>query len=195
REQEVDLLLLDGRRPLLGDSVPRGEVGHVLAQAPCDVAVLVERHGMLPAFGPGAPVLVPFGAAEHDWAALELGAWIAVTADAPLQLLGVRSGERDASRLLGSASLVVQQLAGITAEPVLVDAGRASVLDAVRGAGLLLIGLPEDWQKAGIGELRSAMAAAAPTLFVRRGLRPGALSPRDVELTRFSWSRVGPVAG
>ncbi len=33
-EQEVDLLLLDGRRPLLGESVPRGDVGHVLAEAP-----------------------------------------------------------------------------------------------------------------------------------------------------------------
>ena len=42
-EEEVDLILLDGRRPLLGEGVPRGAVGQVLEQAPCDVAVLVER--------------------------------------------------------------------------------------------------------------------------------------------------------
>jgi hypothetical protein len=45
-EQEVDLILLDGRRPLLGGGVPRGAVGHVLEKAPCDVAVLVERQEM-----------------------------------------------------------------------------------------------------------------------------------------------------
>ena len=45
-EEEVDLVLLDGRRPLLGDGIPRGPVGEVLEKAPCDVAVLVERPGM-----------------------------------------------------------------------------------------------------------------------------------------------------
>ena len=69
---------MDGRRPLLGDGVPRGDVGDVLSEAPCDVAVLVAREGdtgRCPA--PTIRVLVPFGGAEHDWAALELGAWIA----------------------------------------------------------------------------------------------------------------------
>ena len=40
-EEEMDLVLLDGRRPLLGEGVPRGAVGEVLDHAPCDVAVLV----------------------------------------------------------------------------------------------------------------------------------------------------------
>ena len=43
--EEVDLLLIDGRRPLLGEGVPRGDVGAVLADAECDVAVLVAREG------------------------------------------------------------------------------------------------------------------------------------------------------
>ena len=43
QSEEIDLVLLDGRRPLLGDGVPREGVGDVLAQAPCDVAVLVAR--------------------------------------------------------------------------------------------------------------------------------------------------------
>ena len=41
--EQVDLLLLDGRRPLLGEGVPRGDVATVLRDAPCDVAVLVAR--------------------------------------------------------------------------------------------------------------------------------------------------------
>ncbi len=45
----------------------------MLEQAPCDVALLVDAGGSLRA----GPVVVPFGAAWHDWAALELGAWVA----------------------------------------------------------------------------------------------------------------------
>jgi len=169
----------------------------VLEKAPCDVAVLVERAGAPPDVGPTRPVLIPFGGAEHDWAALELGAWIASVRGAPLRLLGaaadVRKGERDASRLLANASLVVQQLAGIAAEPLVVAAGRDAVIAAAEGAGLLIIGLSDRWRKEGLGRERSAIAKAAPApiLFVRRGVRPGALAPRD-NLTRFTWSTVAP---
>jgi Kef-type K+ transport system membrane component KefB len=195
-EQEVDLILLDGRRPLLGEGVPRGPVGEVLLWAPCDVAVLVEREAGAPAVDPDHPVLVPFGGAEHDWAALELGAWIASSSRVPLRLLGATAddrGRRDASRLLANASLVLQRLAGIAAEPLLIEPGRQGVLRAAEGAGLLVIGLSERWREEGLGPVRAqiARAAAAPTLFVRRGSRQSALAPRD-SLTRFTWSSVGP---
>ena len=72
-DEAVDLLLLDGRRPLLGGGVPKGDVGTVLDKAPCDVAVLVAREAVAVAPGSNAPILVPFGGREHDWAALELG--------------------------------------------------------------------------------------------------------------------------
>jgi Kef-type K+ transport system membrane component KefB len=194
-EQEVDLLLLDGRRPLLGEGVPRGEVGHVLEHAPSDVAVLVESDGGVPTIGPDAAVIVPFGGAEHDWAALELGAWIATDRGAPLRLLGSAGDSedgRDASRLLGNASLVVQQLAGITAEPVLAEPGREGLMRAAEQAGLLVVGLSERWREEGLGPVRSEIArtATVPTLFVRRGLRPGALAPRE-DVTRFTWSAGG----
>ena len=197
-EQEVDLVILNGRRPLIGGGVPRGDVGTVLEHAPCDVAVLVEREG-IPVIDADHPVFVPFGGADHDWAALELAAWIASVREAPLKLLGAQSrngtageGERDASRLIGNASLVVQQLAGIPAEPVLVEPG-AAVIDAARGAGLLVIGLSDRWRQEGLGPVRSEIAktAPAPTFFVRRGERAGALAPKE-DMTRFRWSSAGP---
>ena len=193
-EQEIDLVLLDGRRPLLGEGVPRGAVGTVLAHAPCDVAVLVEREAEdVPTIDAGHAVLVPFGGAEHDWAALELGAWIASFHRAPVRLLGSRGdpqeGKRDASRLLADASLVIQQLVGTPAEPLLIAPGRKGVIQAAAGAGLLVVGLSEQWREEGLGPVRSQIAreAPAPTLFVRRGVRPGALAPRD-SMTRFTWS-------
>ena len=194
----VDLLLLDGRRPLFGAGVPRGKVGTVLERAPCDVGVLVTREDSPVPPGPAAPVLVPFGGAEHDWAALELGAWIASTTDAPLQLLG--RGEDDgrgqnASRLLANASLLVQRFVGIAAEPLIAAGGRDGVIEAAAGAGLLLIGLAEEWKSEGLGETRAAIARAAPApiLFVRRGTRPGALAP-PTDVTRFSWSSASVAA-
>jgi Kef-type K+ transport system membrane component KefB len=190
-EEEVDLVLLDGRRPLLGEGIPRGPVGEVLEKAPCDVAVLVERPGM-PAISAEHPVMVPFGGGDHDWAALELAAWIASAHETPLKLVGAASnGDGDASRVLDSASLVVQQLAGIATEALLVDLADGGLLRATEGAGLLVIGLSDRWRDEGLGPVRAAIAKAAPApiLFVRRGTRPGALAPRTGDLTKFSWSR------
>jgi Kef-type K+ transport system membrane component KefB len=192
RDEDVDLVLIDGRRPLLGDGVPREEVGTVLRDAPCDVAVLVAREGAAVSPGPGRSVMVPFGGADHDWAALELASWIAAASGAPLQLLGSserRDDSRDASGLLANASLIVQQFAGVSAEPILAAPGREGILAAAAGAGLLLVGLSERWHKEGLGETRRAIArsAPAPIVFVRRGDRPGALAPAT-DMTRFGWS-------
>jgi Kef-type K+ transport system membrane component KefB len=192
RSEKIDLLLLDGRRPLLGDGIPREEVGTVLNEAPCDVAVLVAREGVELSPGPERSVMVPFGGADHDWAALELASWIAASSGAPLRLLGSagqREDGRDASSLLANAALIVQQFAGVTAEPVLAEPGRDGILAATDGAGLLLIGLSERWRKEGLGETRRAIArsAPAPIVFVRRGERRGALAPAT-DMTRFGWS-------
>jgi Kef-type K+ transport system membrane component KefB len=192
RSEEVDLVLIDGRRPLLGDGVPREEVGTVLNEAKCDVAVLVARESTPVNPGPGRSVTVPFGGADHDWAALELASWIAAASGAPLQLLGSAGRQedgRDASGLLANAALVVQQFAGVSAEPVLAEPGRDGILAATAGAGLLVVGLSERWRKEGLGETRRAIARAAPApiVFVRRGARPGALAPAT-DMTRFGWS-------
>ncbi|HEY7961041.1 MAG TPA: cation:proton antiporter [Solirubrobacteraceae bacterium] len=195
RGEEIDLLLLDGRRPLLGDGVPREAVGTVLGEARCDVAVLVAREGVEVNPGPDRSVMVPFGGADHDWAALELASWIAAASGAPLRLLGAsgqRENGRDASGLLANAALVVQQFAGISAEPVLAEPGREGILAAAAAAGLLIVGLSERWRKEGLGETRRAIArsAPAPIVFVRRGERRGALAPAT-DMTQFGWSTAG----
>ena len=111
----------------------------VLERAPCDVALLVQAGGSVRE----GPVVVPFGAGGHDWAALALGAWVARARGAPLRLIGMGSGGedgRDASRLLADASLIVQRIAGIGAEPLLGDPGRRGIVELAEGAGLLVVG-------------------------------------------------------
>jgi Kef-type K+ transport system membrane component KefB len=193
--EPVDLVLIEGRRRLVGEGVPLGEVGALLEQAPCDVAVLVARENAEIAVGPGHPVLVPFGGAEHDWSALELGSWLAASTGAPLKLLGA-AGTTDeggsVTRMLADAGLLTQQATGIATEPVVVDRGRDGILAAAAGAGLLVIGLSDRWRREGLGPTRSEIAkvAPAPVLFVRRGSRPGLFAPRD-NVTQFKWSMSG----
>ncbi len=192
RQDTIDLVLLDGRRPLLGDGVPREDVGTVLREAPCDVAVLVAPDGAAIAPGPECTVMVPFGGADYDWAALELATWIAAATNAQLKLLGAsgtRADGKDAGALLANASLVVQQFAGVVAEPVLAPSGRRGIVSAASTADLLIVGMSDRWRKEGLGEVRRAITRAAPSpiVFVRRGERPGALAP-SAEMTRFGWS-------
>jgi DNA-binding SARP family transcriptional activator len=183
-EQDVDLLLVDGA-PDLDDPM----LTTVLARAPCDVAVHVGR---------GEPlhegnVLVLFAGGDHDWTAVEVGAWIAGAQGAPLRLAGPAEGAgRDASRALASASLAVQRVLGIAAEPLLVAPAVPDVVAAAEEAAVVVVGLPERWRRDGLGRMRGALAVAArpPVLLVRRGLRPGGLAPRE-SLTRFTWT-LGP---
>jgi len=190
-EQEgVDLLLTDCHAAELDP-----ETAVVLERAPCDVALLVQAGGSVLE----GPVVVPFGAGGHDWAALALGAWVARATGAPLRLIGMASGGedgRDASRLLADASLIVQRIAGIAAEPLLAGPGRHGIVELAEGAGLLVVGLSDRWRQEGFGRLRSELAEEppAPTVFVRRGARPGGLAPAETR-TRFRWSLTGATHG
>ena len=188
RELDVELLVADSPDELLADGVPDEQLTALLADTPCDVALLVPRDGV-----PQGPVLVPFGGAEHDWAAVELGAWFAQADHAPLRLAGAAAvpeqGKRDASRLLSHGALAVQRVLGISAEPLLTPPGEEGMLEASRDAGLLVVGLSTRWHREGLGQarLRLARDATPPVLLVRRGLRPGGLAP-PAALTHFTWS-------
>jgi hypothetical protein len=56
----------------------------------------------------------------------------------------------------------------------------------------VIVGLPDRWRSAGLGRTRTALAVEPDltTVLVRRGLRPGGLSPRH-EGTRFTWTIAG----
>jgi DNA-binding SARP family transcriptional activator len=185
-EHDAAVLVLDAPDAALRSGAIRDDLQTVLARAVCDVVVVAGalRDGALV----DGPVLVPFGGYEHDWTAVEVGAWLA--GDAPLRLLGPRGDAgRDASRLLASASIALQRSIGIVTEPVLVEQGPDALIAAAAGASAVVVGLSERWRRDGIGKTRLEIArrAACPVLLVRRGLRPGGLAPPEA-LTRFTWS-------
>jgi hypothetical protein len=170
--------------------LPAGELhaAAVAEHSPADVAVL---YGEAPEWARGG-VYVPFGGVANDWAALELAACIAAAAGAQLLLVGTTAdparGRRDASRLLADASLAVQRVVGVVAEPVLADATPEALLAAVMPASLVVAGFPARRRGEGLDPLRDRLVEDAPSvLLVDRGTRPGVLAPRD-SWTRFSWS-------
>ena len=183
-EQDAALLLVDAPDGLLEDA----RLMTILEHAPCDVAVLIpgpERDGA---------VLVTFAGADHDWAAVELGAWFSRRTGSILRLVGAlaANGGRDASRLLANASLAVQRALGVAAEPLLIEPHPDALVAATGGARLVIVGLSERWRHDGVGRARTALATAGTqsTLLVRRGLRPGGLAARDPG-TRYTWTVTG----
>lgn len=188
-EQEVELVLTDCRP---GEDVRTGDLRAVLAGAPCDLGLLLGGRES-PDPGPNRPVLVPFGGAEHDWAAVEVAAWIAAATGATLTLAGAEGNrhtrKRDASRLLANASLLIQRAVGVATEPLLIPPNADAIVSAAEEASLIVAGLSDRWHLEGVGETRAEIARRArpPLLLARRGLRPGGIAPRHT-LTRFTWS-------
>ena len=179
REQDVDLVVIDAPPALLDDPA----VADLLGNAPCDVALIVDGE-------PGdGPVLVPFVGVEHDWSAVEIGAWLARARGVALQLVGPSDDERDASRLLASASLAVQRALGVDTEPVLIEPGIDGLVRVANDAAVVVVGLSDRWQKEGLGSVRSALTRGLgpPVMLVHHGLRPGAIAPPDGH-SRFTWS-------
>jgi DNA-binding SARP family transcriptional activator len=190
-DHDVDLVLVDAPDGLLEDA----RVLALLDGAPCDVAVVAGVSSDGTVAQQGAAVVVPFGGTSHDWAAVEVGAWLARNTAARLCLAGASQGGpagRDASRLLASASLAVQRAFGVPAEPVLVAPDADALVAATADAAVVVVGLTERWRREGLGRARTALAtrASGPTLLVRRGGRPGGLAPRGAD-TRFTWTLAG----
>jgi DNA-binding SARP family transcriptional activator len=179
---DVGLVVVD-MQP--GATLP-AEVATLLEQSPADVALLASRGAPLG----GGDVLVGFGGSDHDWAAAELGAWLAASTRKPLKLVALRRPKSaSTTRLLAAAAIAIQGAVGIDAQPLLVDPGADGLLAAARGGHALVLGLSPAWRRRGLGEVRSALAQAAetPLLLVHRGPRPGGLAPPGAK-TRFTWS-------
>lgn len=190
---DVELVLMDAPPGIDASVVPDGLTA-ILDGSPADVA-LVPRAPVDLASGTG--VFAPFGGGEHDWAALELGAWLASALGARLTLVGTqedpRHGRRDASRLLADASLAVQRVVGVETTPVLAEATEQALVAAVEPASVVVAGLSPRWRRDGIGATRCALVRNAhpPVVLVHRGPRPGGLAPRETR-TRYSWSIEAP---
>jgi DNA-binding SARP family transcriptional activator len=183
---DVELVLLGLSREDV-DLPP--DVRDVLDASPADVAVLAGAVQI----ECGDGVFIPFGGGEHEWAALELGAWLAAAAGLPLRLVGTaadpRHDRRDASRLLADASIAVRRVVGVESEPLLAEATEDALLAAVETATVVVVGIAPRWRREGIGGIRRALVAPGrpPVLLVHRGPRPGGLAPH-ASRTRFTWS-------
>jgi len=189
---DVELVLVPAPDGFEEVPLPDGLV-KLLGASPADVGIAV---GPPADWIGGAGVYVPFGGAEHDWAALEVGAWLASTASTPLRLVGARAdparGGRDASRLLANASLAVQRLVGVTSEPLLVEPNEAALVSAVAPATIVVTGISARWRIDGIGASRRLLVqrGGRPTLLFHGGPKPGALAPAESR-TRFTWTMNG----
>ena len=86
-EHKVDLVILDGRRTLLGAGLPGGAVGSALRNVRCKVAVLVDQERP-PVIDHDHPVYVAAGNSLHDRTAQELGRRLAVGSDASVETVG-----------------------------------------------------------------------------------------------------------
>jgi hypothetical protein len=182
-QEQAELVILDGT-PMIRDNLT-SFAGAILEGVAADVALLVgqgpvrlDRH-----------LTVPFSGTPHDWTALELAAWAARSARLGVRLVGAEQDDRDASSLLAGASLVVQRMVGIDAEPALVPRGVDGLLAEAAQAACVFTGLSPDWQTAGLGEVRAALATRCevPVVFTRRGTRPSAFAPAS-SATRFTWT-------
>jgi hypothetical protein len=187
----VELVLVTASfEQLDGDTLPQ-ELSELIERCPADVAV-VTGSGL--ATESVRRVCVPFGGGEHDWGALELGAWLAASTGGSLTLVGtrrVREGRRDASRLLADASLAVQRLVDVDTEPLLVEQSADALVDAVSGSSSVVVGISPRWPSEGIGVTRRALLRAdVPLVVAHRGLRPGGLAPVESR-TRFTWTVQG----
>ncbi|MBA3428640.1 MAG: AfsR/SARP family transcriptional regulator [Actinobacteria bacterium] len=184
---DVRLLLVDTAG--LDDDAFPDSVTAMMERSPSDVGLLA---GSAVDWGSGDGVSVPFAGGEHDWAALELAAWLASSRGVALRLLGARTvggpPRRDASRLLADASMAVQRALGVEAVPQLVDPEPGALAEAVESAAIVVTGLPVSWRRGGLGVARrSLLRRRRPTLLVHCGPRPSGLAPPGSR-TRFTWT-------
>ena len=185
----ADLVLADAPDDWPGCELPADLIG-LLERTPSDVALLVAGEVV---GDPDGPVYVLFGGGEEDWAAVELAAWVAKSTGAALRLVGTAAdldrGRRDASGLLAHASLAIQRVLGVAAEPVLASREVAEVVEVTADGRLIAIGLSPRRRGAEGGSFGADVAARSqsPVFLVRGGIRPGGLAPAE-SLTRFTWT-------
>ena len=173
---DVDLVLMDAPHGIDANGIPDALTA-ILERSPAAVALVAGSIDLA-----GAGVFVPFGGGEHDWAALELGAWLASALSAPLRLVGTEAdparGRSDASRLLADASLAVQRVVGVETTPLLADATGGALVAAVQPASVVVAGISPRWRREGIGAARRAHFPRLSSACRARSPWPAARRPR-----------------
>jgi Kef-type K+ transport system membrane component KefB len=171
-ERRPDLVLMSLRTPVFGGRLLGGSVGHVLRDAPADVAVLVDPAGRGATLSKGSQVLVPYGHGFHEAAGLDLARRLARSSGATIHLLG--GGDEDASHDLARVATDAYERDGVwtTSDAVSGDV-LGAVLQASRRSDLVVLAVSETWaddDKGSLGRLRDVVAgsSATPLLVVRR---------------------------
>ena len=160
----ADLVVAGWHRSLLPGNVLGGPVATILERCAADVAVLIDRAGTGVVLERGSSVLVPFGGGRHELAAAQLGDRLAGASGVPLAILARDEDEAAAVAASGvdGARLIV---AG--------DDPRATLRDALDDAGVLVVGVGDDWvlEPSGVGSRRGSLLTglARPAIVVRRG--------------------------
>ena len=175
RDERIDLVLVDGRRPLLGDGIPKGEVG---ASSRTRRATWRARRARArrDRDRPEHPVVRPVRRRRARLGGARARRVDRPRAAAPLRLLGasfdVEQGPATRARCSRTPRSSCSSSPGSSPSRCS-STPAADVIRKAAGAGLLVVGLSERWREEGLGELRSEIvkAAPAPVLLVRRGTR------------------------
>ncbi|HWE94490.1 MAG TPA: universal stress protein, partial [Tepidisphaeraceae bacterium] len=172
RERQADLVLIGFHQPVFSRSLLGGTVRRILATAPTDVAVLVDR-----GFTGAQRVLVPFLGGRHDRLAMEMAGRFAANARAQVTVLHVTAPKSGAPPL--HAKDAVDRVFNDPSQPLPVqfrvvesDDPAGTVIEVSAEFDLVVIGIAEEWglesQLFGLRRERIAAGTPASLLIVRQ---------------------------
>lgn len=146
RETQVDMLLMGFHKAVVGRAFLGGTVHRIIAGAPCDVAIFIDR-----GFVSARRVMVPYLGGRHDRLALDLAGRLARNAGAEITVLHVVAPRRKTEHQL-DAQAAVDRVFSDPAQPAPVRVRvveHTSPVDAVLESGkefdLVVIGVSEEW--------------------------------------------------
>ncbi|MFN0146415.1 MAG: cation:proton antiporter [Dehalococcoidia bacterium] len=150
REQGADTLVAGWHGAALPARTAASPAAPVLALAPCDVAILVDRGRERLSAVPGAGLLAGLPGGSHDAATLRFAAAYARRAAAPLRLTGYLAGtpQGDHERASKALALAADALASSSGQTVSLDfePGRAleSLVEGSAAAAIAIVGVADD---------------------------------------------------
>lgn len=182
RERQADLVLTGFHQPVFSRSLLGGTVRRILATAPTDVAVLVDR-----GFTGAQRVLVPFLGGRHDRLAMEIAGKFAANAKAQVTVLHVTAPKGGEQPL--HAKDAVDRVFNDPSQPLPVqfrvvesDDPAGTVIEQSAEFDLVVIGIAEEWglesQLFGLRRERIAAGTPASLLIVRQHNRAPAGTAR-----------------